>query len=165
MLVLRKIQEHESEDVYKMFQEIPAEENGVQNKAYGLSEQEFEAFCRKRMEASFGIGLPEGYVPDTCFILFSDSVPVGFSKLRHFLNEALLKRGGHIGYSIRPSYRRRGLGKEILAETLKEAVKLQIKKALITINENNIASRKVCEHNGGKLEKIIDGECSYWIDL
>ena len=36
-------------------------------------------------------------------------VLLGFLSVRHELNEFLLEEGGHVGYSVRPSARRRGL--------------------------------------------------------
>lgn len=164
-ILLRSLKEREDKDVYDMFQEIPASENGLENPAYGLSFEEFQRFCEVRMARSKGLDLPDGYVPDTYYLLYVDEVPVGVAKLRHFLNDFLLKRGGHIGYGIRPSCRKRGYGKILLTEVLKKAREKGIDKALITIEENNLPSRKVCEGNGGKLEKIIANECHYWIDL
>lgn len=165
MFLLKALQKKETEEVYQMFQEIPEEENGLNNKAYGLTRDEFNLFCQERIRMSLGIGLPEGHVPDTFFILYNDSLPVGFSKLRHYLNEFLLKRGGHIGYAIRPTCRGKGFGKKLLSETLKQAKLMKQDKVLLTISETNISSRKVCEYNGGKLEKIDSGECYYWIDI
>ena len=165
----RPIKLDEDNEVYQMFQEIPAEENGFYNTAYGLSKTEFKAFCQKRVGSSQGINLKEGYVPDTYYLLFADDYPVGVTKLRHYLNEALIRIGGHIGYSIRPTRRGEKFGNIILQKVLKQAKLKGLDKVMLTIREDNIPSRKVCERNGGKLEKIefIDNnkECFYWIDI
>ena len=115
------LKEREDQAVYEMFQEIPAEENGLENPANGLSFEEFQEFCQVRVKRSMGQDLPDGYVPDTYFVLYIDEVPVGVAKLRHYLNDFLLKRGGHIGYGVRPSCRGHGYGKVLLTEVLKKA--------------------------------------------
>lgn len=168
-IILRPIKVNEDKDVYEMFQEIPAEENGFYNTAHGLTEEKFKNFCKKRVESSQGINLKEGFVPDTYYLLMADNYPVGITKLRHYLNDRLLKLGGHIGYSIRPSSRGQKFGNIILQKVLEQAKLKNIDKVLITIREDNIPSRKVCERNGGQLEKIQyienNNECFYWIDL
>ncbi|MDD5183455.1 MAG: GNAT family acetyltransferase, partial [Bacilli bacterium] len=52
------------------------------------------------------------YVPDsTYFCLDEDrNIFIGVVNIRHYLNEKLLKNGGHIGDGIRPSERNKGLG-------------------------------------------------------
>ncbi len=166
---LRPLKEQENEDIYNMFQEIPAEEDGFENPAHGLNQPEFTDFCRRHVEYSQGLNLKPGYVPDTYYLLFVDEKPVGFCKLRHYLNDFLLNHGGHIGYGIRPSARGNGWGNQILSELLKFVKEKGIDKALLTIRDYNIRSRKVCEFNGGKLEKIVPGkefsECFYWIEI
>lgn len=165
----RPIKLDEDNEVYQMFQEIPAEENGFYNTAYGLSKKEFKAFCQRRVDSSQGINLKAGYVPDTYYLLFADDYPVGVAKLRHYLNEKLAKIGGHIGYSIRPTRRGENFGNIILQKVLEQAKLKGLDKVMLTIKEDNTPSRKTCEHNGGKLEKIefIDNnnECFYWIDI
>lgn len=166
---LRPMTVLENEDVYQMFQEIPAEEDGFENPAHGMSREAFVVFCQEEVAHSLGKNLAEGYVPGTYYLLFVNEKPVGLIKLRHFLNEHLRRFGGHIGYGIRPSCRGNKWGNLILAELLKFAKAKGIDKALLTIRDYNVRSRKVCEHNGGVLEKIERrkdfGECYYWIDL
>ncbi len=166
---LRPIRRQEDEAVYKMFQEIPAEEDGFENPAHGLSREEFADFCQRHVGYSEGINLQPGHVPDTYYLLLVDGEVVGFCKLRHYLNDFLLSHGGHIGYGIRPSARGKKFGNRILAEVLKYTRQRGIERALLTIRDYNTRSRKVCEFNGGKLEKIVPGEafseCFYWIDL
>lgn len=166
---LRPLREKENDAVYQMFQEIPAEEDGFENPAHGLSPEEFNDFCRRHVGYSQGIGLKPGYVPDTYYLLFSGDEVLGFAKLRHYLNDFLLNHGGHIGYGIRPTCRGRKLGNLILSEVLKQARLMSLERVLLTIRDYNTPSRRVCEFNGGKLEKVVPGaefaECFYWIEL
>jgi predicted acetyltransferase len=107
----------------------------------------------------------------TTFWLLDDSKEiVGVSRLRHRLTASLLEDGGHIGYYIRPAYRGRGHGHELLALTLVEARKLGIQRALLTISSTNTPSIRIAERAGGVLEdERVDAEGvpyrRYWIDL
>jgi predicted acetyltransferase len=89
--------------------------------------------------------------------------------VRHRLNDYLLKFGGHIGYSVRKSERQKGYATEMLALTLKECIKLNIKRVLITCDKDNIASAKTVVNNGGVLENEIPEENGitqrYWLNL
>ena len=167
---LRPFEAIRPEEVYELFQQIPREENGLNNNANGLSESEFASWFAKQINNAKGADLPEGWVPCNQFVLFVDGVPVGRSKLHHWLNPALERHGGHIGYGIAQQFRGKGFGNIILAETLKQAKVLGLPKVLITVNDTNLPSWKVIEHNGGIMtEKISqpDGTLSrlYWISL
>jgi len=161
----RPLQLNEPKLVYDYFQSMPANENGLRNSAAGLSESEFSDWVKKQINRSKSIGLEQGIVPDTYFILFIDGVPVGNSKMRHYLTPALEKQGGHIGYRIAPEHRGKGYANVILAETLKHAKAMGIEKVLLTTDADNAASYKTIERNGGLLEKIEDDNRYYWIPL
>ena len=110
--------------------------------------------------------LPEGWVPAIQFIsVDEENHPLGFLALRLLLNEKLFVEGGHIGYSIRPSARGKGLAKEQLRQGLQVAKSKNIKRALVTCDRDNAASRGVILANGGVLEDIRGGKERYWIDI
>ena len=95
---------------------------------------------------------------------------MGSIAVRHYLNDSLLKIGGHIGYGIRPSERRKGYGTKMLALALEKCRKFGIEKALVTCDKVNIASAKTAMRNGGIMENEItedDGNIvqRYWIML
>lgn len=90
---------------------------------------------------------------------------VGMVDIRHYLNDILLKSGGHIGYSVRKSKRNQGNGKKILNLGLEECKKIGLKKVLLTCNKNNISSKKVIENNNGLLEKEENNKLYYWIEI
>ena len=112
-----------------------------------------------------------GWVPDTTlFCLDKDrNILVGAVNIRHYLNDVLLKTGGHIGDGVRPSERRKGYATAMIALALDECKKLGIDKVLICCNKENIGSAKSIINNGGILENEIevDGhiEQRYWIKL
>lgn len=93
-----------------------------------------------------------------------DDALVGFLSLRHTLNDFLLEEGGHIGYSISPSARRRGEATAALGLALREAADRGIERALVTCDVDNVASRRTIEGNGGVLEDERNGKLRFWID-
>jgi predicted acetyltransferase len=94
---------------------------------------------------------------------------LGAIALRHELNDFLLRAGGHIGYGIRPSARRRGLATWALGRMLGEARVLGLDRVLIICEVDNIASAKTIERHGGVLEDVRDTELGtvrrYWIKI
>ncbi|MFQ7287959.1 MAG: GNAT family N-acetyltransferase [Lacrimispora saccharolytica] len=114
----------------------------------------------------------EGLVPDSVFFLLDESRDrlLGAVNIRHYLNDSLLKEGGHIGDGIRPSERRKGYATEMIRLALIECKKLGIDKVMMTCDKENIASAKSIIKNGGILENEFvnsDGkvEQRYWISI
>lgn len=71
--------------------------------------------------------------------------------------------GGHIGYDVRPSARRRGHATAMLRAALPVAYGLDIESALVMCDVDNIASRKVIEANGGIFEDQRGGKLRFWV--
>ena len=106
-----------------------------------------------------------GMVPDTKRWLVEDGELLGFLSVRHELNEWLLEEGGHIGYSVRPSARRRGHATYACAWGLEHLRSLGVDRALITCDDDNLASAATILRNGGVLEDVRNGKRRYWVDL
>jgi len=136
-----------------------------------LVRTDFAAYVRKTRDQAKGIGIPEGHVPWDTYWLLVDGRIVGESGLRHRLTDALLDWGGHIGYAIRPSERRKGYGTRLLAMVLEKARRRGITRALVTCAADNVASARVIRNNGGVLDSESYSEAAgrvtqrYWIDL
>jgi predicted acetyltransferase len=132
---------------------------------------DFAGFVRGLHTHKNAASLPPHLVPWTDFWLIDGEEFIGHLTLRHTLNEFLLKIGGHIGYLIRPSKRHTGYGTLQLKLGLEKARTMGLTRVLITCDENNIASKKVIERNGGQFEKrlLVEGfsipKLHYWIDL
>jgi predicted acetyltransferase len=105
-----------------------------------------------------------GYVPCTYLWIVEGETFLGSLAIRHKLNDFLLNEGGHIGYSVRPSARRRGHAAKALAAALPVARELGISRVLLTCDEDNAGSRATIERNGGTYEDSRNGKRRYWID-
>ena len=133
--------------------------------------EDFSGYLERASKQARAENLPPDRVPGNEFWLMSDNRVLGRSKLRHWLNPALEHEGGHIGYDIRPSERRKGYGTLILKLTIAKAKGLGLTRVLLTCDEDNIGSAKIIENNGGVLNGRAVSEKSgkpilqYWIEL
>ncbi len=101
--------------------------------------------------------LPESHsIPETIYwAKHSNGSIVGRISLRHLLNDHLRIMGGHIGYEVRPSYRRQGIATEMLRLILKTDACKQIGEVLLTCHPENWGSNQTIIKNGGVLLKTI----------
>ena len=88
--------------------------------------------------------------------------------VRHYLNDFLLLRGGHIGDCVRLCERNKGYATSQISLALDYCKTLGIDRVLITCSEENIASRRTIEKNGGVLENVVEHDgvknLRFWID-
>lgn len=107
-----------------------------------------------KINATYETDSENDFVPHTTYWLINETKKViGTSNVRHKLNADLLIENGHIRYGIRPGFRGTGMATQILDLSLKKAKVLGIKRALLTCEKTNIASKKVILKNGGVLRK------------
>ncbi|MCW2833338.1 MAG: N-acetyltransferase [Nocardioides sp.] len=106
---------------------------------------------------------PATHVPQSTWWLVEGGVYLGRISCRHVLNDWLLEYGGHVGYEVRPSARRRGHATAMLRGLLPHVHALGIDPALLTCDDTNIASRKVIEAAGGVLEDVRGVKRRYWV--
>jgi len=101
----------------------------------------------------------------------NDNKIVGTINVRWNLNEAMLRFGGHIGYGIRPTERRKGYNKINLYLGMLEAKKVGLEKVMLDCDVNNLGSDKTLKALGGKLERTevdpSDGILTnvYWFNV
>ncbi len=117
--------------------------------------------------------VPQGLVPATqyLFVRQEDDKIVGMIQIRHCFNPYLEQFGGHIGYSVAPSERRKGYAAMMLKMALQKCRELGIGDVLITCVSGNEGSRKTILKNGGIYESTVyepDEKVNlerYWIHL
>lgn len=106
---------------------------------------------------------PHAYVPQTTWWYAEGTDYLGRISLRHRLTAHLMEVGGHIGYDVRPTARRRGYATAMLRAVLPYAYDLGIDEALVTCDIDNIGSRRVIEAASGVLEDNRNGKLRYWV--
>jgi len=152
--------------------EVGHGEAGFGGTEFAAGKLSIQDYLQIQVDYARGRNLADGHVPNTTFWAIDDDGQIaGMLRLRHYLNDNLLLSGGHIGYYVRPSARRRGIATEMLRLALEQARALKIERALLTAYTTNIASVRVIEKNGGRLENVVphpetgEPHGRYWIDL
>lgn len=115
----------------------------------------------------------KGLVPATTYFTIrkSDNKIIGMVSLRHYLNDNLKRLGGHIGYGVRPTERRKGYNKIQLYLALLEAKKIGLDKVMLDCLETNIGSDKTIQALGGEFDGDVFIEernqtfKNYWINV
>ena len=175
-LYLREINKNDKDEIISIINEI--NNSNDYEKFEGLSNikkvnnDNFEDFLIE-LENNKNMKLYKPHLVDqSTFILVDNNNHIyGGTNIRHELNDSLLRHGGNIGYLIRPSERGNGYATLMLKLALEKCKELNISKVLITCREENTASAKVIENNGGKYENSLyieeKGETykRYWINL
>jgi predicted acetyltransferase len=166
-LVLRRLRVEDEADVAAATAEFEAE-GGMWSYRY-RPDIDWPAYVELVHGWEEGRDLPQGFVAHADLVADVDGVVVGRTSIRYELNDFLRTLGGHIGYSVRPPYRGRGHAKEILRQAVERLREERgISPALLTCDDENIASAKVIEANGGVLESIVPGlggvpKRRYWV--
>ncbi|MGO8683834.1 MAG: GNAT family N-acetyltransferase [Thermoleophilia bacterium] len=103
----------------------------------------------------------DGWVPQTILWWLHGDEYLGRLNIRHRLSRDLRRRGGHIGYEVRPGARRQGHATAMLAAVLPLAAELGINPARVDCAISNVASRRVIEKNGGILVEERDSSLHF----
>lgn len=137
-----------------------------------VDRQQFGAYIDRLRGLEAGtIASKSGVRISTFWTLDERGEIVAVSGLRHALTPALLEYGGHIGFAVRPSARRRGVARATLSRLLEEARALGIARARLTCDATNVGSRRVIEGLDGALDDESPSPSAngalvrrYWID-
>ena len=124
----------------------------------------FAAFTRRLHDLALReTPRPDGKVPETTLWWVDGDEYLGRLSIRHELTAPLREFGGHIGYVVRPSARRKGHAAAMLAAALPITGGLGIDPALLTCDADNEGSRRVIESNGGILEDQREEKLRFWV--
>lgn len=163
MLYIKPANLEDAEKEWRFVAAIPEDENGLTNKWHGVSRERFLSEALPEMiNRANGIGLPEGFVPDTTLFLWNEGEIVGQFRLRHYLPEALVP--GHIGYFIAKEHRGKGFATEGLRLTLAYGASIiPEEEFFLRLNKNNPASLRVMLKNGGRI--VGENEEKYFVSI
>ena len=148
----------------------------------GRLDRDLPAFLRDLRRLGEPPRLYGGGYQDRVYWLVDRGLYLGQTSIRPDLRTPyLMTYGGHVGYSIRPRRRRRGYGRRILELALERCREIGLERVLVTCDEDNVASRRIIEANGGRFEKglVMDARTAraegrgggrilklrYWIEL
>jgi predicted acetyltransferase len=134
---------------------------------YELS-MDWDEYLAMVADYAAGRSVPEDRVPAALLLADVAGEVVGRISVRFALNDFLFARGGHIGYAVRPAFRRRGYATEILTQGLVIANAHGVDPVLVTCDDTNVASASVIESVGGIFHSMfVDEEGTrirrYWI--
>ena len=162
---LRAMDEHRAEGRGR-----PADQSniGMQIRLYGdvwAAVEEFERFLADlRQQERKDPHRSSGLVPATTLWWVEGDEYLGRLAIRHRLAPGSVgERNGHIGYDVRPSARRQGNATAMLAASLPVAASLGLSRVLVTCDDDNVASRRTIERNGGVLHDKWDEKLRFWL--
>ncbi|MCR8968094.1 GNAT family N-acetyltransferase [Streptococcus zalophi] len=165
-MLLRRPRFDDEATILEMITEFEAHNSQHDGGFWNPREFSYNDWLQQNREYEMGINIPSHFVPSIQLVSFdANNRALGFLNLRLRLNDVLLQKGGHIGYSIRPIDRGKGYAKEQLRQGLQLAKEKNIKSVLLTCHKDNLASRKTILACGGRYEDTRDSIERYWIDL
>lgn len=129
---------------------------------------EWLAFCRQLDNPAT---TPPNWVPMTQFVCLRGAKIAGMIQVRRELNDFLREYAGHIGYSVRPDERKKGVATWMLQNVLPHCRDIGLTRVMVACEPWNDGSRKTILHGGGVYAKTVHCEEQnidleqYWITL
>lgn len=152
--------------------EFNSEINGDGKLSEYLDKYSYEEWIEKINQDSDLAKVTKDRIPSyTYFYMNRRKYIVGIITIRTALNKFHLNENGHIGYSVRPTERKKGYATKMLKAALKQSKKLGMERVLLICDKINKGSAKVIKRCGGKFagekySKYFDEVVEkYWIVL
>ena len=141
-------------DYINEFYEYGSEINGSGALNRFLKESTYEEWLEHLSDSIDIANLQAPKVPSLTYFYVreADDRIIGMINIRLALNDFLRKEGGHIGYSVRPTERRKGYATDMLAEGLKVCERIGIQEVFVSCDKENIASARVIQNCVGLLK-------------
>ncbi len=141
-------------DYINEFNEYGSEVNGSGGLDDYLEGSTYEAWLEKVIRDMDIANIPESRVPALTYFYVreADERIVGMINIRLALNDFLRTEAGHIGYSVRPTERRKHYATEMLSAALKVCDVIGIREVLVSCDKSNPASAGVIRNCGGVLK-------------
>ena len=168
MIIPTKEYEQQAIEYIQEFQKYHSNINGVGGLYRYL--EDYDGWLRKLEDDRTRTTVTEK-VPSETFLLIreADNRLIGIINIRLKLNDSLLQHGGHIGYGIRPTERRKGYAEYQLYCALKYCDTKGLDRVLVTCYKDNIGSAKTIQNSYGVLEnEVLEDDKilqRYWIDV
>ena len=121
-----------------VIEEIACEFEQFGEGGFELAAADPAAFFRSVEMCATGEDLPPFQVQQDEYWLLDPDHILGSCRVRHRLLPTTDVVGGHIGYEIRPSERRKGYGTAILTLALEKAREIGLDRVLITVQSSNL---------------------------
>ena len=157
-MYIKKLNMEDIEEEYIFVRDIPEDINGYINEHHGCSREEYVNEIFPKLKAwENGESLPAGYVPESYYYFWVDSMIAGEVRIRHHLCESLINGAGHIGYYLAQEFRGKGYGTKLLALALKKASKIVPEDEIyLRVQKGNQASLRCMLNNGGYIHHEDD---------
>ncbi len=162
-LVFRKPTKADMDEIEAFKQEFAAYNSGMDGTGILVNStvQEWLDYIDKMEDRNNPNSVP-------CFqygLFQEDGRLLGMLQIRERLLGYLVEFGGHIGYCVRPTERRKGYAKDMLTRGLQLCREKGLEKVMITCLEDNIGSAKTIEACGGIFEKVIYDDVNYQANM
>lgn len=140
-------------DFIKEFKEYNSEINGSGALDLYLDDSTYEEWLGKVLKDIDVANVEKPRVPALTYFYVreEDDKIVGMINIRLALNDFLRTEGGHIGYCIRPTERRKHYATDMLKKALEVYDTMSIKEVLLGCDKENAASAGVIKNCGGEL--------------